>query len=148
MTNTSGKTGIQPNNFISGLFNGDLFKKQTFSLSEVLSTSDVDAIKAYNKREILATGYLDGYTSMALSLEMRLIPYFVLLIVKRELLKVTVDDVPNKFWLIKVILDKNLLLKKGNVLKVIQPSCLLAMVYNDSVPLLNKLWYLLNDFTL
>lgn len=50
MTNTSGKTGIQPNNFISGLFNGDLFKKQTFSLSEVLSTSDVDAIKAYNKQ--------------------------------------------------------------------------------------------------
>lgn len=97
MTNTSGKTGIQPNNFISGLFNGDLFKKQTFSLSEVLSTSDVDAIKAYNKREILATEYLAGYTSMALSLEIRLIPYFVLLIVKRELLKVTVDDVPNKF---------------------------------------------------
>ena len=30
MTNTSGKTGIQPNNFISGLFNGDLFKKQAF----------------------------------------------------------------------------------------------------------------------
>lgn len=50
MTNTSGKTGIQPNNFISGLFNGDLFKKQNFSLSEVLSTSDVDAIKAYNKQ--------------------------------------------------------------------------------------------------
>ena len=50
MTNTSGKTGIQLNNFISGLFNGDLFKKQTFSLSEVLSTSDVDAIKAYNKQ--------------------------------------------------------------------------------------------------
>lgn len=50
MTNASGKTGIQPNNFISGLFNGDLFKKQTFSLSEVLSTSDVDAIKAYNKQ--------------------------------------------------------------------------------------------------
>lgn len=50
MTNTSGKTGIQPNNFISGLFNGDLFKKQTFSLSEVLSSSDVDAIKAYNKQ--------------------------------------------------------------------------------------------------
>lgn len=50
MTNTSGKTVIQPNNFISGLFNGDLFKKQTFSLSEVLSTSDVDAIKAYNKQ--------------------------------------------------------------------------------------------------
>lgn len=50
MTNTSGKTGIQPNNFISGLFNGDLLKKQTFSLSEVLSTSDVDAIKAYNKQ--------------------------------------------------------------------------------------------------
>lgn len=50
MTNTSGKTGIQPNNFISGLFNGDLFKKQTFSLSEVLSTSDVDPIKAYNKQ--------------------------------------------------------------------------------------------------
>lgn len=50
MTNTSGKTGIQQNNFISGLFNGDLFKKQTFSLSEVLSTSDVDAIKAYNKQ--------------------------------------------------------------------------------------------------
>ena len=50
MINTSGKTGIQPNNFISGLFNGDLFKKQTFSLSEVLSTSDVDAIKAYNKQ--------------------------------------------------------------------------------------------------
>ena len=50
MTNTSGKTGIRPNNFISGLFNGDLFKKQTFSLSEVLSTSDVDAIKAYNKQ--------------------------------------------------------------------------------------------------
>lgn len=50
MRNTSGKTGIQPNNFISGLFNGDLFKKQTFSLSEVLSTSDVDAIKAYNKQ--------------------------------------------------------------------------------------------------
>lgn len=66
MTNTSGKTGIQPNNFISGLFNGDLFKKQTFSLSEVLSTSDVDAIKAYNKREILATeyhlAYLQWYT--------------------------------------------------------------------------------------
>ena len=97
MTNTSGKTGIQPNNFISGLFYGDLFKKQTFSLSEVLSTSDVDAIKSYNKMEILATEYLAGYTSMALSLEMRLIPYFVLLIVKRELLKVTVDDVPNKF---------------------------------------------------
>ena len=50
ITNTSGKTGIQPNNFISGLFNGDLFKKQNFSLSEVLSTSDVDAIKAYNKQ--------------------------------------------------------------------------------------------------
>ena len=50
MTNTSGKIGIQPNNFISGLFNGDLFKKRTFSLSEVLSTSDVDAIKAYNKQ--------------------------------------------------------------------------------------------------
>lgn len=50
MTNTSGKTGIQSNNFISGLFNGDLFKKQNFSLSEVLSTSDVDAIKAYNKQ--------------------------------------------------------------------------------------------------
>lgn len=50
MTNTSGKTAIQPNNFISGLFNGDLFKKQTFSLSEVLSTSDVDAIKAYNEQ--------------------------------------------------------------------------------------------------
>lgn len=50
MTNTSGKTWIQPNNFISGLFNGDLFKKQNFSLSEVLSTSDVDAIKAYNKQ--------------------------------------------------------------------------------------------------
>ena len=50
MTNTSGKTGIQPNNFISGLFNGDLFKERTFSLSEVLSTSDVDAIKAYNKQ--------------------------------------------------------------------------------------------------
>lgn len=116
MTNTSGKTGIQPNNFISGLFNGDLFKKQTFSLSEVLSTSDVDAIKAYNKREILATGYLDGYTSMALSLEMRLIPYFVLLIVKRELLKVTVDDVSNKFWLIKVILYRSTL-KKGQCTK-------------------------------
>lgn len=50
MTNTSGKTAIQPNNFVSGLFNGDLFKKQTFSLSEVLSTSDVDAIKAYNEQ--------------------------------------------------------------------------------------------------
>ena len=50
MTNTSGKTGIQPNNFFSGLFNGDLFKERTFSLSEVLSTSDVDAIKAYNKQ--------------------------------------------------------------------------------------------------
>ena len=50
MTNTSGKTAIQPNNFISGLFNGNLFKKQTFSLSEVLSTSDVDAIKAYNEQ--------------------------------------------------------------------------------------------------
>lgn len=50
ITNTSGKTGIKPNNFISGLFNGDLFKKQNFSLSEVLSTSDVDAIKAYNKQ--------------------------------------------------------------------------------------------------
>lgn len=50
MTNTSGKTAIQPNNFVSGLFNSDLFKKQTFSLSEVLSTSDVDAIKAYNEQ--------------------------------------------------------------------------------------------------
>lgn len=50
MTNTSGKTAIQPNNFVSGLFNGDLFKKQTFSLSEVLPTSDVDAIKAYNEQ--------------------------------------------------------------------------------------------------
>lgn len=50
MTNTSGKTAIQPNNFVSGLFNGDLFKKQTFSLSEVLSISDVNAIKAYNEQ--------------------------------------------------------------------------------------------------
>ena len=58
---------------------------------------------------------------------MILIPYFVLVITKRLLLKVAIVANPNIFCLVTVILYKSAL-KNGIVVNVVQPSCLPAIV--------------------
>lgn len=48
ITDVNGKTKTGLNDIFSGLFTGDFFKPQNFSLSEILSESDIEAIKNYN----------------------------------------------------------------------------------------------------
>lgn len=60
-TDINGKVGNHLNDGLKNIFNGGFFTPQTFSLSEVLPSSDIDTIKAYNTEFDRLKGIISKY---------------------------------------------------------------------------------------
>lgn len=60
-TDINGKVGNHLNDGLKNIFNGSFFAPQTFSLSEVLPSSDIDTIKAYNTEFDRLKGIISKY---------------------------------------------------------------------------------------